>query len=259
MFRKAIGFVAGCFAMLWGAAGCYDSRFDAPAAGSPCEAVTETIATLRERYAGSAFTVTSPVVVAGTVTSSDREGNFYRSFCIEEKGAALEIMAGIDQLHNDFPEGCRVVLRLEGLTVGESRGVLQVGRAPQAESGYEVDYLGSRAALDRHVSRCGEALEPIVPERLSIGELTPGRAGTLVRIDRVRYTPEDLSAVTWAGYKRFTDEEGNEIHTYVRTYADFADEEVPVGWVSLAGILQYDDSGEGRFLIKLRDENDCLH
>lgn len=259
MFRKAIGFAAGSIAMLWGAAGCYDSRFDAPAAGSSCEAVTETIATLRGRYAGSAFSITSPVVVAGTVTSSDREGNFYRSFCIEEEGAALEIMAGIDQLHNDFPEGCRVVLRLEGLTVGESRGVLQVGRAPQAGSEYEVDYLGSRAALDRHVSRCGEALQPIVPERLSINELAPGSAGTLVCIDQVRYTPEDLTAVTWAGYKRFTDKEGNEIYTYVRTYADFADEEVPVGWVSLTGILQYDDSGEGRYLIKLRDENDCLH
>lgn len=259
MLRKALGLVAGGIAALWAATGCYDSRFDEPPAETSCEAVTETIAVLRERYAGNAFAVTSAVVVAGSVTSSDRAGNFYRSFCIEDEGAALEIMAGIDQLHNDFPIGCRVVLHLEGLTVGESRGVLQVGRAPQAESGYDVDYLGSRAALDRVVARCGEVLEPIEPERLSIGELTPGRAGTLVRIDKVRYTPEDLTSVSWAGYKRFTDEEGNEIYTYVRTYADFAEDEVPVGWVSLAGILQYDDAGEGRYLIKLRDENDCLH
>lgn len=259
MVRKTLWLMAGCIAMLWGVTGCYDARFGEPAAETSCEAVNETIAVLRGRYAGSAFTVTSPVIVAGTVTSCDRAGNFYRSFCIEDGGAALEVMAGIDQLHNDFPVGCRVVLRLEGLTVGESRGVLQVGRTALPGSGYDVDYLGSRAALDKSVERCGETLEPIVPELLSIPELTPERAGMLVRIDWVRYTPEDLTSVTWAGYKRFTDEAGNEIYTYVRTYADFAEDEVPVGWVSLAGILQYDGAGEGRYLIKLRDENDCLY
>lgn len=259
MSQRFFGTIAGGIVALSVAAGCYDTRFDAPPVDTAVEPVTENIAVLRGRYAGSAFAVTSPVVVAGTVTSCDCAGNFYRSFCIEEKGAALEIMAGIDQLHNDFPVGCRVVLRLEGLTVGESRGILQVGRTAQPGSGYDVDYLGSRAALDKAVSRCGEALEPIVPERLSIGELTPLRAGALVRIDSLRYTPEDLTSATWAGYKRFTDPRGNTLYTYVRTYADFAEGEVPVGWVSLVGILQYDDAGDGRYMIKLRDENDCLH
>ena len=41
-------------------------------------------------------------------------------------------MAGIDHLHNDFPPGSRVTLRLKGLALGESRGILQVGRKPAA-------------------------------------------------------------------------------------------------------------------------------
>ena len=258
IFRNLFVRIVGVALSVLSAAGCYDGRFGTPPEKSACEAPTETIASLRDSYAGTAYTVTSPVVVTGTVTSCDRASNFYRTFCIEENGAALEIVAGIDQLHNDFPVGSRVALRLEGLTVGESFGVLQVGRAPVPGSGYEVDYLGSRAALGRAVSRCGEQTEPIAPACLTIPELTPRRGGTLVRIDALRYTPEDLTTTSWAGYKRFTDADGNTIYTYVRSYADFAGPEVPAGWLSLTGILQYDDAGDGRYMLKLRDEEDCV-
>lgn len=166
-------------------------------------------------------------------------------------------MAGIDHLHNDFPEGCHVTLRLRGLALGESHGVLQAGRMPAAGSGFATDYIGSKAALDAAVTRNGEALEPIAPTLLSPGELTPERCGTLVRIGALGYTPEDLTPGTWAGYKRFTDDTGAAVYTYVRSYARFADDEVPVGRCTLTGILQYDATGEGRYILKLRDENDC--
>ena len=195
--------------------------------------------------------------VEGTVTSSDRARNFYRSLCIEDGNAAIEVMAGIDQLHNDYPAGCRVTLRLEGLAVGESRGVLQAGRLPDPGSGYATDYIGSKPALDAALIRHGETLRELEPARLRIAELTPERCGTLVRIDRLIYRPEDLSGSTWSGYKRFADDEGAEIYTYVRTYARFADEEVPAGQVSLTGILQHDETGGGRYILKLRDETDC--
>ena len=97
------------------------------------------------------------------------------------------------------------------------------------------------------------------PAPLAIPALTESRCGTLVRIDGVRYTPEDLSAATWAGSKRFTDADGSAVYTYVRRYARFADAEVPAGTVSLTGILQYDAAGDGRYILKLRDENDCTH
>ena len=208
-------------------------------------------------YAGETFPVTGDITVEGTVTSSDRARNFYRSLCIEDGNAAIEVMAGIDQLHNDYPAGCRVTLRLEGLAVGESRGVLQAGRLPDPGSGYATDYIGSKPALDAALIRHGETLRELEPARLRIAELTPERCGTLVRIDRLIYRPEDLSGSTWSGYKRFADDEGAEIYTYVRTYARFADEEVPAGQVSLTGILQHDETGGGRYILKLRDETDC--
>ena len=119
---------------------------------------TETIAALRARYAGTPVTVTGDIVVAGTVTTSDRAENFYRTLCICDAEAGLEVMAGIDHLHNDLPIGSRVTLSLRGLTVAQSRGVLQAGRPPAAGSGYATDYIGSRAALGVVRVRSGEAL-----------------------------------------------------------------------------------------------------
>lgn len=140
-----LGIVAAAAA----AAGCYDSRFGQPGAEQAPWTPTEHIAALRERYAGETFEVTGDIVVEGVVTSDDTRGNFYRSLCIEEQSAAIEIMTGTDHLHNDYPRGCRVVLRLRQLAVGESRGVLQAGQMPAPGSGYATDYIGSQAALDR--------------------------------------------------------------------------------------------------------------
>ena len=239
--------------------GCYDSRFGEPDDDGEGKPATETIAALRDRYAGTPFTVTGDIVVTGRVASCDRAENFYRTLCICDTEAGLEVMAGIDHLHNAFPIGSRVTLSLRGLAVAESRGVLQAGRPPAAGSGYATDYIGSRAALGVVLVRSGEALAAPSPAPLAIPALTESRCGTLVRIDGVRYTPEDLSAATWVGYKRFTDADGNAVYTYVRRYARFADAEVPAGTVSLTGILQYDAAGDGRYILKLRDENDCTH
>ena len=215
--------------------GCYDSRFGEPDDDGEGKPATETIAALRDRYAGTPFTVTGDIVVTGRVASCDRAENFYRTLCICDTEAGLEVMAGIDHLHNDFPIGSRVTLSLRGLAVAESRGVLQAGRPPAAGSGYATDYIGSRAALGAVLVRSGEALAAPSPAPLAIPALTESRCGTLVRTD------------------------GNAVYTYVRRYARFADAEVPAGTVSLTGILQYDAAGDGRYILKLRDENDCTH
>lgn len=248
--------IAVAFAALL-TAGCYDSRFGEPDGDASGEPATETIAALRALYAGTPFTVTGDIVVAGRVTTSDRAENFYRTLCIEDNEAGLEVMAGIDHLHNDFPTGCRVTLRLKGLTVAESRGVLQVGRPPATGSGYATDYIGSQPALAAVLVRSGESLNTPSPALRRIPELTPALCGTLIRIEGLRYTPEDLSASTWSGYKRFADSDGNIVYTYVRPYARFADADVPAGTVSLTGILQYDAAGDGRYILKPRDESDC--
>ncbi|WP_301063354.1 DUF5689 domain-containing protein [uncultured Alistipes sp.] len=244
-----------CLACL--AAACYDGPYGEPAGAPEPPPVTTSLAELRRLYRGEPVTLRTPIVVAGRVTTSDRSGNFYRTLLVESQGGALELLAGLDALCNDYPVGALLTLRLEGLTLDERFGVLQAGRAATAAATYSLDYLGSQAALDRCLFRHAEPLEAVEPLRLRIDELTPACCGRLVRIDGLRYAPEEAVAEScWSGYRRFADAEGGAVFTYVRAYADFADEELPYGRCSLVGILQRDASG--RYLLKLRDAKDCL-
>ncbi len=219
--------------------------------------ITTTIGELRDLFEGTTLEITNEITVEGRVTTHDRNANFYRTFCIESDGAALEIMAGLDHLHNDYPEGCRVAVRLQGWALGESRGVLQAGRMPAAGSGYATDYLASRAALDRMVVRDGNTpLKPLEPTPCKIGELTPRMCGTLIRIEGMHYAPVSVALSGWGGYKRFANGQGEHIHTYVREYADFAEDDIPAGRGSLTGILQYDD--DKGYILKIRDANDLI-
>ncbi|MBQ8916220.1 MAG: hypothetical protein IJ028_03450 [Alistipes sp.] len=238
-------------------AGCYNSSFDEATATPQTPAVNTTIADLYGLIKESPTPIRTNVVIAGRVTTSDQSGNFYRSLMIEEEGAAVELMAGIDALHNDYPIGSRLVVSLNGLTLGKRFGVLQIGREAAPGSNYPTDYLGSKAAIDKHVVRTNEPLIKPEPLLVTTEELSPQLCGRLVRIEPLHYAPEELTEATWSGYQPFADEAGNTLYTYVRNYADFAQNEPPQGKVSLVGILQYDASGEGRYLIKMRDEADC--
>lgn len=237
---------------------CYDSSFDTTPVGQQLPTTTTTLAALGEDLnEQERMTITTDLVVQGRVSSSDQSGNFYRTLCIESEGAAAELMAGIDALHNDYPIGTRLVLTLKGLAIGRRMGVLQIGRPTEQGSFYPTDYLGSKAALDRHCFRSADPLLPPTPTCCSIPELNTSWCGLLIRIDGVRAAPETVTENRWGGYQRFVDQQGNVIYTSVRDYADFAEQELPIGACSLTGILYYDPSGEGRYLIKLRDETDC--
>lgn len=119
-----------CVALL--AAGCYDSRFGERGDDATPEPVTATIRQLREKFAGTTFPVTGDIVVSGRVTTSDYDENFYRTFCIEEDGAGIEVMAGIDHLHNDFPEGCQVT---GAWRWAKATGYCRPGGCPPQEAG----------------------------------------------------------------------------------------------------------------------------
>lgn len=266
----------GALLLLLGTAACHDGPFDEPELPGGNPPVTATIAEVWQLAGASATTVTGDLTVSGIVTTSDSAFGFYHTLCIEEDGAALQLLAAVERLHADFPVGCRVTLRLRGLTLGRYRGLLQAGVHSEPGSYYAVDYLASPAALAAHLTRSGDPLQPVEPTRQTIESLTPERCGTLVRIEGLRYTPateagEGDAASTagsgsdpaegadprpvWRGLHRFCDATGGAVYSYVRSGALFADEPLPAGRCSLTGILQY---ASGNYWIQLRDASDCL-
>lgn len=255
MTRHRITVFSGLFGLLV-LAGCHNGPFDEAAGSDPLPAATTTIAEVRQTVGNGTLHVTGDLVVSGTVTSTDRRLAFYHTLYIESDGAALALMAGVDRLHADYPAGCRVAVRLQGLTLGTYRGVLQAGTRPEPGSYYPTGYLASPAAVAAHLFRSDEVPQPPVPTQRTVGELRPELGGTLVRIDGLRHLPE-AEAVSWAGTHPFEDETGRLVYSYVRSSALFAGKAIPEGRGSLTGILLYEAAAD-RYLIQMRDEEDLF-
>lgn len=239
--------------------GCYDSA-DTPGPVRTSMSANTTLANLRSMYKGYTFEVTDDIIVEGVVTSSDKAGNFYRTFTISDGTAGAEIMAGTSDLHNSYPPGYRIFVKVKGCAVGMSRSVLQIGMMPESFGNYETDYFYSDVLLDRHIIRSGKSACMDI-RTLEYEELTPSACGMPVRICNLSHAAtSDSSIDTWAGYRCFTDINGSTVYTYTSEYADFADLALPATSVDITGILQYGEisgiSGS-HYIIKMRSEEDC--
>lgn len=236
------------------AVGCYDCFNDNTAKTTAPDPATITVAELRRLCNDTGTDITANAVIAGRVTTSDEAGNFSRTFFVEDSTGGAEIMAGTYDIHNKYPLGATVSVNIAGCTVAFEDGAMQIGLKPKPYSQRSVEYFMTDVLLDKHIIRGGE-LSEIVPAAITVADTD--LCGRLVKIDRLRHTPNDGG--TFAGYRRFVAQDGSEIYSYVREYADFADEEIPDGEVSLCGILLYGRvAGIGdRFIVKPRSRNDC--
>lgn len=209
--------------------------------------------------------VEEDIIVVGRVTTSDDDSNFSRSLVVEDDSGAVEVMVGLYSLSGSYPMGTRVALRLRDCALGYRYGVLQAGAMTDSYDMYAVDYLASREAVDRVIVR-GVDVEPIVPRRVTIGELVDDMCGRIVSIDGLvlvesvssTFCDEPLDDARWGGYALFKDESGDSIAVYTREYANYATSHIPQEAVSLTGIVQWGNYAGGEcFQLKMRYEEDC--
>ncbi len=210
--------------------------------------------------------VADDIVVAGRVVSSDRAGNFFNTFFLDDGTGAVEIMAGMYDLDAAYHPGQLVVVRAQGLAVGFRDGVMQLGRVPESWSGYDTDYFSHPAVIEKHVSALRDVRE-VEPLDVILGELTPQLCGRLVRISGLSLDQTQESS-TWAittpepenGYIKFRTTPSDSIVVVTSGYARFASSPVPhpANEVALTGVLLHGkgDGSREHFMLKLRDLND---
>lgn len=227
------------------------------------------IATLHGLYETGGAHIYDDLIIGGYVTANDRSGNIYRSFFIEDHSGAIEVKAGPDGLHNRFPLGRYVAVKAGGLRLGSYNGVLEIGLRPDDGSFYETDYFGHRAVMDMYVV-LGGGYSVREPHESDISGLAESLCGRLVRINGLKFVAEPGAPLSWAfprgpgtetpqtGYRVFEDGAGGTITVVTSGYANFAGAEIPLGTISLTGILSYGKAGTGTdsFILKLRDIND---
>ena len=268
--RRVEGYILTiCAAVLL--CGCYNSTRLPGGKGSDLKP-NMSLAELRNLWHGKTVAIDEPFVVGGYVTSSDVAGNFYQTFTISDGERAVEIMAGMRDLHNSYPLGCYLCVKLEGCAVGVERGVLQIGLMPASYSNYAVDYFYSRAVIDQHLVRSGEVVD-VEALPLDVASLDESMCGLLVRIEDLQLVVEEVDPsedeeeiaepepATWSGYRKFVDMAGNLVFTYTSDYANYAAEEVPTTMCAITGILQRGKvSGVpgDSFILKMRSKDDCV-
>jgi hypothetical protein len=213
------------------------------------------------------MTFAEDVGIAGRVVSSDRAGNFYNTFFIDDGTGAAEIMAGMPDLDAVYHPGQRVFIRARGLAVGWRDGVMQIGLPPEPGNRFATGYFYHRAVIRGYIT-AERDVEPVEPLEVSLSGLSAALCGRLVRIGGVAADPLPDGA-TWAsalpspttGYVKFRSSPSDSITVVTSGYASFALAPVPRGEVALTGIL-FHGRGEGsrdHFLLKLRDESDISY
>lgn len=127
------------------------------------------------------------------MTTSDRANNFYRSFFVEDRTGALEVRAGLYDLHNMYGLGEQVALRLDGLSAALDDGLLRIGlRGTDYEPMLDME---SRVVVAGHVVRTGRTIDP-APMPLAPSRFAEAKLGSLVRVAGLRMEP--VCDTTWA-------------------------------------------------------------
>ena len=155
------------FQPVWG--GYDEPEVDIPVTMAP----THTIGELAAMYEiGNPWTIDQNIVISGIVSTTDRYGNFYKSFYIQDDTGGMEIKLGKNGLYNDYLPGQRIYvscrdleLGMYGYKSGSGNGMVQIGFNDPSGS-YETSYLESSLLIDTHVFK-GEVegeVEPVVVE-----------------------------------------------------------------------------------------------
>jgi hypothetical protein len=237
--------------------GCYNRHSEAPATEFAEEENTS-IGALRKLCADGLFVVESDFVCVGRVTSSDREGNFYRSIVVEDESGAVEIKLGIYNSAVQYPVGVEVALLLNNTAMQIERGVVQIGLPPHSfdETPREME---SQEVIDSHIVR-SSSVEPTTPLPCNIPSLEVEACGRFIAIEGLRYAPLEGDEETLAeGYYRFADGEGNTIFVYISPFADFAESAIDTAKCNVQGILYHEVVGldmSEEFVIRPRFKDD---
>jgi hypothetical protein len=152
----------------------------------------KTIQQVKELYITDTHPVEifSDIVVKGYVVSSDKTGNFYKEFYIQDApknpNTGIKVSINLNKSYNKFNLGREIYIRLKGLYVGEINsgdGIITIGGKIKATENTEIDYI-SVNQLSKHIFRT-TITEEIIPKKIDFASLNVANIGTFIRLENV--------------------------------------------------------------------------
>lgn len=182
--------------------------------------------------------------IKGIITADDEHGNFYKSFYMEDNSAAIAILQSRTDAYPFYAQGREVAIKLEGLYMGDYRGVVQIG-------GF-IDGAGSLQEIvnvEEHILT-GTRGNDITPTVKTLTDLSTGDVSKLITLKDVEFTlvattQTYADAVNQSTENRDVKDCNNNV-IVVRTsgFADFAATDIPDGNGTITGIYSIYESGQ---------------
>jgi hypothetical protein len=190
--------------------------------------------------------------IEGYVISSDKAGNFFEELIIQNKKddsdpdndprLGLKIEINTSSLYNTFEIGRKVYVKMNGLTIGLSNGVIAIGKGDSNQ----VKQI--QASEFRNIINRGTEVAILTPKVANIQDLTVKDENTLIQLNNMQVNRFDLGS-TYAGEStdefdgfRILESCDNKVSILMQTstFADFKSLPVPQGKGKIQGIFGRD-------------------
>lgn len=216
-------------------------RSTSPLAEAPAE-VRITVAELKSLCRGQSTVLTHDLVVAGSVTANDEQGELYKMMILQDDTGGIEIHLDSRRLYAHYPVGMEVEVRCQGLALGDYGGKVILGAAPTGA--YVVDRI-AESDFARYLRPTGWQWRTPAPHR-RFADLTLGIADTYLRLEEVAFAAEEQGeplcrsdTAAMVTERHLIDAAGDTLVLRIRPECLYAAEPIPSGTGSVIGILDY--------------------
>ena len=235
---------------------CVKEQFDVPP--SNCDSLNKvvanlSIAQLKSKYDGDTVALKGDLSIEGTVISTDQFGNFYKKIVIEDTSGGIEIEINDTYMFTNYPVGQKLMIKLNGLVLGEYKGILELGKDYNLANGIiRLEPDDENIFL---LKKC--EVSELKPKVITIDKINDDMLNTLVKIENVQFTKAD-SGQTWADSdpkinRHLIDQNSDTLQVRTSKYASFAADTLPNGSGTIVGVLGKHDSDYQLYIRNLDD------
>lgn len=235
----------------------YDSP--PPYVGSGLQANTSIKSLYDSHIAGNNEQFVDNEIITGIVTANDANDNFYKTIVLQDSTAAISIRMDGFGLSANYPLGMRLMVKLNGMWMGEYGGMLQLGGGVDRTDPLFTELIPVPTALfSKHFAVVGIDIMP-TPLEVTYNQLHDSLHSRLVRLSNIEFAITDTAKFYGDAINKITSSHslkfcgGGTVYLRTSGFASFATVRTPQGSGSITGI--YSEFGSQRQLM-VRDTND---
>lgn len=150
------------------------------------------IADLRKmHFTGNFEKILDELVIMGIIIADDSSDNFYKSIVIQDSTAGITVRLDGFGLHNSYPVGMKVYIKLKELWLGDYGKMLQLGAGvDRSDPNFPVLIPIPQPLFNRFLLKA-DLSNPVIAKTIRLDELHDSLQSCLVKITDAELSPTD--------------------------------------------------------------------